>query len=81
VHGALTRKQSRGEDGNKLKMSLIDCMHEVWDLEKFMKCMDGLNLVSQQNSCRFMELQMVIEESSCEGSVAWEWTLLSPFCG
>jgi hypothetical protein len=43
-----------------------------WDIDGFMKWTDGLILVSQQRSCRFMEPHMVIEESSCEESVSWE---------
>jgi hypothetical protein len=44
VHGALKQKKSRCGDGKTLEMSWpVAC--EVWDLDGFLKWMDGLNLV------------------------------------
>jgi hypothetical protein len=45
---------------------------EVWDLDRFLKWTDGLILVSQRRSCKFVELGKIIEGSPCRELVAWE---------
>jgi hypothetical protein len=72
VHGALKRKQSRCGDGRTLEMSLNGRMRSLG-----LRCIPEVDrwtqpYIATKMLCRFVELQTMIEGSSCGESMAWE---------